>query len=222
MATGLDKVYITTDPGLVEKDRLLPLAMASDIRSTKLSWSGHYLVNPWNGEGLVDLTAYPRLSAYLAEHRGLISKRHVGKKNPGSWFRTIDRVNGSLTTRPKLYLPDFKERIAPVLDTGTTYPHHNVYFIYSDVWDQEVLGGLLLSDVAQFFIEAYGVKMRGGYFRFQAQFLRRIRVPYPSSLTDSQVSLLREAFDSHNVKLSNMVAKEVFHLSEEEGVLLEH
>jgi adenine-specific DNA-methyltransferase len=30
-----------------------------------------------------------------------------------------------------------------VLDRGETYPHHNLYFIESDTWDLEVLGGLL-------------------------------------------------------------------------------
>ena len=69
----------------------------------------------------------------------------------------------------------------PVLDRGETYPHHNLYFIQSDEWDLEVLGGLLMSAVGQFFVESYGVRMRGGYWRFQAQYLRRIRVPESES-----------------------------------------
>ena len=71
----------------------------------------------------------------------------------------------------------------PVLDRGETYPHHNLYFIQSDEWDLEVLGGLLMSAVGQFFVESYGVRMRGGYLRFQAQYLRRIRVPSPKALS---------------------------------------
>jgi adenine-specific DNA-methyltransferase len=50
-----------------------------------------------------------------------------------------------------------------VLDNGETYPHHNLYFIQSDDWDLEVLGGLLMSTIGQFFVESYGVRMRGGY-----------------------------------------------------------
>ncbi len=60
-----------------------------------------------------------------------------------------------------------------MFDHGETYPHHNLYFVQSDGWDLEVLGRLLLSDAAQFFIECYGVRMRGEYLRFQAQHLRR-------------------------------------------------
>ena len=71
----------------------------------------------------------------------------------------------------------------PVLDRGETYPHHNLYYLTSKVWDLEVLGGLLLSRVAQLFIQAYCVRMRGGTLRFQAQYLRRIRVPDPASMS---------------------------------------
>lgn len=49
-----------------------------------------------------------------------------------------------------------------MIDEGGTYPHHNLYFIVSDRWNLEVLGGLLLSAIGQLFIEAYGVRMRGG------------------------------------------------------------
>lgn len=37
---------------------------------------------------------------------------------------------------------------------------------------------MLRSGIARLFIAAYSTKMRGGYLRFQAQYLRRIRVPY--------------------------------------------
>ncbi len=36
--------------------------------------------------------------------------------------------------------------------------------------------------------------MRGGYLRFQAQYLRRIRVPAPKSLSKIQSHELRDAF----------------------------
>ena len=103
---------------------------------------------------------------------------------PRDWYRTIDRVNHDLTGQPKLYFPDMKLTSNPVLDRGETYPHHNLYYLTSQAWDLEVLGGLLLSRVAQLFIEAYCVKMRGGTLRFQAQYLRRIRVPDPASLSE--------------------------------------
>lgn len=220
VATGADKVFITMDPELVEPERLLPLAMAFDVKGAAVTWSKHYLVNPWNGDGLVDLNRYPKLSAHFGRHRDQLQGRHVGKKVPSNWYRTIDRVNAQLTGQPKLYLPDFKGRIAPVLDRGETYPHHNLYFIASETWDLEVLGGLLLSDVAQFFIEAYGVRMRGGYLRFQAQYLRRIRVPHPREISEATAERLRTAFATHDVATANAVASYLYNLTDTERDLI--
>lgn len=64
-----------------------------------------------------------------------------------------------------------------VFDDGRLYPHHNLYFVVSDQWDLRALQAVLLSNVARLFVETYSTKMRGGYLCFQAQYLRRIRVP---------------------------------------------
>lgn len=222
VATGADRVFITQNPDLVESERLLPLAMAHDLVGTGVKWSGHFLVNPWNGSGLVNLPDFPQLAEHLLRHRDQLAGRHVGQKVPANWYRTIDRVTGSLTKKHKLYLPDIKGRIAPALDRGETYPHHNLYFVEPGLWDAEVLGGLLLSNVAQFFIEAYGVRMRGGYLRFQAQYLRRLCVPLPQELSSAEMELLREAFAQNNVQSANEIAAKVYRLTDVECNLLGH
>ncbi|MGH7964954.1 MAG: Eco57I restriction-modification methylase domain-containing protein, partial [Candidatus Binatia bacterium] len=210
VATGADDVFITTDPDVAEPSRLLPLAMASDTRGGELAWSGNYLVNPWNDRGIVDLSAYPKLRSHFLAHEQRLRDRHVGKRNPAGWYRTIDRVDHRLTNKTKLYISDIKDRLNPVLDRGETYPHHNLYFVQSAVWDPEVLGGLLLSDVAQFFVECYGVRMRGGYLRFQAQYLRRIRVPRPHDVTPNQAESLRHAFRQRSRVLATEAALDVY------------
>ncbi len=210
VATGADDIFITTNPDLVEPSRLLPLAMAYDTTGGELAWSGHYLVNPWEGRGLVDLVKYPKLAAYLAAHEERLRARHVGKRQPDRWYRTIDRVDPALTGKTKLYVADIKDRLTPVLDRGETYPHHNLYVVRSAGWDPEVLGGLLLSDVAQLFVECYGVRMRGGYLRFQAQYLRRIRVPRPQDLTPPLAEGLREAFRRRDRERATHVALAVY------------
>ena len=57
-----------------------------------------------------------------------------------------------------------------------------------------MLGGLLLSEVAELFVRAYGVKMRNGTMRFQSQYLRMIRVPSPDSISAELNEQLRQAF----------------------------
>jgi hypothetical protein len=210
VATGNDGVFITKDSALVERSRLLKLALAGDICDGTMKWSGHYLVDPWNSDGLVALAKYPKLKEYYEKHAVALKKRHTAAKNAIGWYKTIDRVTHSLTEKPKLYIADIKNVLDPVLDTGETYPHHNLYFIQSDEWDLEVLGGLLMSAVGQFFVESYGVRMRGGYLRFQAQYLRRIRVPDPKSLSRIRMKELREAFRARDRKRATKAAIEVY------------
>ncbi|MFL4905208.1 Eco57I restriction-modification methylase domain-containing protein [Streptomyces sp. MMS24-I2-30] len=215
IATGADKVFLTKDTDLVEEDRLLPMAMVRDTTSGTIDWDGTYLVNPWTANGdLVGLDAYPRLAFYFEKHGGALRKRYVAVKQPERWYKTIDKVDHHLTRRQKLLFPDMKLRIHPVLDEGGLYPHHNLYFIVSDVWDMRVLGGLLLSNVAGAFVEAYGVKMRGGTLRFQAQYLRKIRVPDPARISEAEQAALAEAFAKRDVEAATEAALRVYGLAE--------
>jgi adenine-specific DNA-methyltransferase len=215
VATGADRVFITKDPDVVEPDRIVPLAMTADTRQGVLRWSGHYLVDPWKqGGGLVDLAAYPRLRAHFQDRRMELEGRNIAQRIPRDWYRTIDRVRHELTAQPKLYFPDMKLASNPVLDRGETYPHHNLYYLTSQAWDLEVLGGLLLSRVAQLFIEAYCVKMRGGTLRFQAQYLRRIRVPDPATLPEDLCDRLRIAFRNRDAAAATRAAVEAYDIAE--------
>lgn len=213
VATGCDEVFITTDPNLVESDRLLPLLQAGDTTDGSVDWSGHYLVDPWADTGLVDLARYPRLARYLHDHEGRLRGRHVAKQRHAAWYRTIDRVDHRLTGRAKLVLPDMKAAAHPVLDPGQFYPHHNLYFVVSDGWDLEALGGLLLSEVANLFVGAYCVRMRGGTYRFQAQYLRRIRVPMSDALSSADRRGLAQAFGDRDAQAATTLASKVYGLS---------
>lgn len=221
VATGADRVFITTDQGQVESNRVIPLAMTADTRRGFLQWSGHYLINPWqSGHGLVDLAAYPLLRAFLEVRKSELERRHISKRRPRDWYRTIDPVHHEIIRQHKLYFPDMKLVSNPVLDRGETYPHHNLYYLTSEYWDLEVLGGLLLSRVAQLFIEAYCVKMRGGTLRFQAQYLRRIRVPSPDDIPDALCERLRQAFRSRDTEAATGAAIEAYGIPQLAAVLL--
>ena len=76
----------------------------------------------------------------------------------------------------------------------------------ADGWDLEVLGGLLSSRMALFFVWSYAVKMRGGYLRFQAQYLRRIRLPEPEGIPKELQDGLRSAFRSRNFRALDELA----------------
>ena len=195
VATGDDKTYIVGEDADIEPDRLVPLVMRGDIEKGQVRDARRFVINTFRDDGgVVDLRHYPRLSRHLHTNEMDVRHRHVAQKNPSSWFRTIDRVYPGLVRVPKLLVPDIAGSNEVVFESGRFYPHHNLYYITSDEWDMELLGGLLSSRVALFFVWSYAVKMRGGYLRFQAQYLRRIRVPAPEGISGNLGEAIRNAF----------------------------
>ena len=82
VATGADAVYVRQQQSLpdVEADRLLPLAMADDLKTGEFRWTGQYLVSPWDPTGRpVDLESYPKLAAYYHENSAALIGPQRGK-----------------------------------------------------------------------------------------------------------------------------------------------
>jgi len=218
VATGADKAFIGPFDALdVEDDRKLPLVMPRDIDSGEVKWRGLGIVNPFADDGgLVNLGAYPRLKAYLEARRDQIASRHVAKKAPANWYRTIDRIHPSLASRPKLLIPDIKGDAHIVYEDGHLYPHHNLYFIVSDEWDLRALQAVLRSGIAKLFVSIYATRMRGGYLRFQAQYLRRIRLPSWDDVSASLKDELIEAALHQDVEACNRAVARLYDLSKQE------
>lgn len=218
VATGADQAFIGRYDELdVEEDRKLPLVMTRDIHSGEIAWRGYGVVNPFADQGgLVPLEQYPRLARYLGAHKEAIAGRHVAKKSPANWYRTIDRIYPELVEKPKLLIPDIKGEAHIVYDEGRFYPHHNLYFVTSETWDLRALQAVLLSSIARLFISTYSTKMRGGYLRYQAQYLRRIRLPLWSQvpnevrneLVAAGTSRERSRCDAAMIDLYNLTAEE--------------
>lgn len=215
VATGRDRIYIVGRDADIEPDRLVPLVMRDDIESGRVRDAGRFVINTFDDTGRpVDLGRYPRLRRYLESRARDIKRRHVARKNPAAWFRTLDRVYPELAREPKLLIPDIAGSNEVAYDEGHFHPHHNLYFVTSDRWDLEVLGGLLGSKVALFFVWSYAVKMRGGYLRFQAQYLRRIRVPDPASLPVALARSLKVAFQERAFARLDALALEAYEIDE--------
>ncbi len=179
VATGCDRVYIDQLDALpVEAERKLPLVMARDLVGGKIAWSGNGVLNPFDESGkLVSLDAFPLFAQYLQSHKDAISGRNVAKRDQVGWYRTIDKIQPSLLQTAKILVPDIKGEGVFVIDDGAFYPHHNLYFITSSEWDLRALQTVLRSSLTLLTISTYCTRMSGGFLRFQAQYLRRIRLP---------------------------------------------
>ena len=222
VATGADKAFIGLHGELaVEPERKLPLVTTRDLKDGSVVWRGLGVINPFDDDGkLVDLAAYPRLRRYLEARRDQITKRHVASRAPANWYRTIDRIYPELAGRPKLLIPDIKGEAHVVYEEGRLYPHHNLYFIVSDEWDLRALQAVLRSGIARAFVATYSTRMRGGYLRFQAQYLRRIRVPHWSDVPKAlRHTLMASALSGDRSSRNDAVAS-LYNLSAEEMATL--
>lgn len=216
VATGADDIYIRQ--GLdcaIESNCQLPLVMAADIQPSALNWSGYYLINPFSDAddgSLRPFDAFPGFAAYLMKHRVALMGRHVAKKRNESWYRTIDRINATLTKKPKLVIPDIQSGGVIGYDPGQYYPHHNVYWITSSGWSLRALQALLRSKLVLEQVRAHSVQMRGGALRYQAQVLRKVRVPTYTSLTRELVLRLENAAGLENQSVLDELGDEAFAL----------
>ncbi|RMS22842.1 Type IIS restriction enzyme Eco57I [Pseudomonas savastanoi] len=222
VATGADKIFIGDYAALeVEPSRKLPLVTTKDIRSGTVNWTGQGVINPYRDEGgLVDLKNYPLLEKYLERHRDIILGRHCAQKNPAQWYKTIDRITPSIALKPKLLIPDIKGEAHIVYEEGRLYPHHNLYYITSDSWNLHALQAVLLSAVTRLFIATYSTKMRGGFLRFQAQYLRRIRLPIWAEISKEMKTQLIAAGISRDINKCNSAVFELYSLTNEEKSVL--
>ena len=188
IATGADAVYVLPKRNSeIEDVQQIPLILAGDIRSGKKAWSGHYLVNPFSPKDdgrLADFLVFPGLAKYLESHESRLKARHCAKNRPDDWYRPIDRFWPSLVSTPKLLIPDIQQGGIVSYDSGQYYPHHNVYWITSDTWDLKELQAILRHDFVTQQVRAHSVAMRGGSLRYQAQVLRRLRIPRPEQAAE--------------------------------------
>jgi len=180
VATGADKIFIIkkTQNINIENSRLLPLLKSNALKGESIKWDGSFIINPYEKDGLCDLEKYPKMKAYFDKNSEKLKQRHTAKKNPLKWYKTIDRIKPNLLIQPKLLLPDLATVHTLHIDTGNFYPHHNLYYItHDDINKLKRLASILMSNFVKKQLTQIGIKMNGGLPRFQAQTLKKLRIP---------------------------------------------
>lgn len=212
VATGLDRVFIRKDfPVLVENELLIPVLMSKDTKSNELTWSGNYILNPFDRIGkLIDLNDFPKAKAYLESEKDALASRHVAKKNTVSWYKTIDKINPMLTGKDKILLPDISGNFHLLIDRGKFYPHHNLYYITGREYEKLVLlAAILMSDFVKDQLMEFGNKMNGGYPRWQSQNLKRLRIPILDAISKPVAKEISEAYNRKDyVAINQLITSE--------------
>lgn len=215
-ATGSNKIYIVDADKLgsvIEEERLLPVVTARELKNDAVEWRGKYLISTYDENGVINLDDYPRLSAYLHAHEAELSQRHIAKKDSANWFKTIDRVYKTRAQMEKLLIPDISSNPIVLYDKGKYHPNNSIYYICSEQWNLHALRVILLSNITKLFISAYSTKIANGYMRFQAQHLRKIRLPHWGNLDSGLQLRLEQAGKNNNTDLFPELACEAYQLN---------
>jgi hypothetical protein len=114
-------------------------------------------------------------------------------------------------------IPDIKGDAHIVLESGNFYPHHNLYFVLSKEWPLAALQALLMAGIAHLFVRAYSTKMHGGALRFQAQYLRRIRLPKWSAIDAKARTQLLSAIEANDSKAILKATALVYRMTPDEA-----
>ena len=206
VATGADAIFVSSKlPDFVEEELILPSINARDLRDNNFAWKGEYLFNPYNQDGtLVDLSMYPKAQSYLEAHRPQLAARHIARKSPSKWYKTIDRITPSLMSQPKILLPDISGNTYIFVDDGGFYPLHNIYYITGHSAIQlRLLAAMLMSDFTRQQLASVTNKMNGGFSRWQSQHLRKLRLPSINSITPDDVQYLLHSYEKREVASIN-------------------
>lgn len=210
VATGADKIFIrkSSEIGGIERERLLPLVRSSDLRNNTFRWGGHFVINPYENDTLCDLDKYPGLKHYLNEHKATLLKRHTAQKSPDRWYKTIDKIKPELQHQPKLLLPDLTGNKILFIDGGEFYPHHNIYYITgADVASLKILASILMSEFIKEQMSQIGIRMNGGLPRFQAQVLKKLKLPNLDLISSRDKNQLIASYETQDLKAINKVVE---------------
>ena len=94
-----------------------------------------------------------------------------------------------------------------ILDPGQYYPHHNFYYIIgASIEDLAVLRALLSSAFIRRQVAEKGVLMNGGTLRWQAQTLRKLKLPDIRLLTKMMKDDLIAAYGAGDFDLIESLA----------------
>lgn len=219
-ATGSNKIFIIDNEIVdIEKSRLLPVITANELKAGSIQWRGKYLLNTYDENGVVNLDDYPKLASYLNSHKDELCKRHVAKKDSARWFKTIDRVYEERSKLEKLLIPDISSEPVVIYDKGAYHPNNSIYYICSSDWNLHALRVVLLSNVTKIFISTYSTKIAKGYLRFQAQHLRKLRLPIWSSVDNELKARMIEAGLSNDIACFTALTCEMYGLNNKENQL---
>ncbi|MCC6129319.1 MAG: Eco57I restriction-modification methylase domain-containing protein [Acidobacteria bacterium] len=207
---------------LLEAELLHPLVKGGDSRPYLLTTTARRILFPYaaNTDGAVQLLSaaelrsrYPMTWQYLSENKAYLESREDGRMAGPGWYAFGRTQALEVIGLPKIFTPDIASRASFSLDatghiffTGGAAGGYGV--LVSEGQDRRVVLGLLNSRVLEWYIRQTAAPMRGGYFSFEARFIRQLPLPLKDSSRAKILELIAGRVDAvQDLKRNSAKAK---------------
>lgn len=199
--TGLNEAFvidetkraelITVDPR--SADLIKPYLRGRDIKRWNADWAQLYMIYvTWDFQP----EHYPAIYQHLMNFKVRLSSRPEVKEGRHEWF-SMSRYGAEYIhefEKPKIVYPDIAQRPEFAYDTHNALTVNTSYIIpMEDLYPL----GVLNSKAVLFFYAQISPTIRGGYYRFIAQYMEQIPIPNaPDDLRGKIANLARQCLDA--------------------------
>jgi hypothetical protein len=204
----------------LESDLLHPLIKGGDSRRYSMTKTDRLIIFPYqqNDDGNVQLieqkelkSQYPKIWDYFAENKTYLDNREDGRFRGNGWYQFGRSQALDVMPLQKLFTPDLAARVSFSFDeTGECFFTGGVAGGYGllpkDNVSPKYLLGLLNSRLLNWVIGQTGTQMRGGYYSFEARFIRSLPIARPD-LKTAHVRVTYEQLLSLVDKMLSLVPK---------------
>jgi len=189
----------------LESDLLHPLIKGGDSRRYSMTKTDRLIIFPYqqNADGNVQLieqkelkSQYPKIWDYFSENKTYLDNREDGRFRGNGWYQFGRSQALDVMPLQKLFTPDLAARVSFSFDeSGECFFTGGVAGGYGllpkDNVSPKFLLGLLNSRLLNWVIGQTGTQMRGGYYSFEARFIRSLPIAQP----DLKNANVRESYE---------------------------
>ncbi len=230
IATGKDSVFLV-DEGVInsfnlERDILEPFLKGKNISPYKINWNGLYLIYPYDELGGIisesDLESkYPNVYNYLCESREKLKGRSYFDKSSKLWYELWNQRKPTRFEGEKIVTLDNASCNSFALDSDNYYGTTTVYslkVVNKCEYSNKYVLGVLNSKLLNYYHQNTSVPQAGGFYRYQALFIKNLPIALPSILVKSRIETLVEEIltlkynGADTTSLENEIDFLVYHL----------
>ena len=209
IATSGDDIYLLlkTEKGLyskaldkiveIESGLLKPLLKGEDIKRYADLHNRYFVIFPYllENEKAIPMseeyikTNFPKGYEYLKENETFLRGREKGKMNKDGWFLYIYPKSLNLIDKEKLVVPDITLGIQITFDKVGYCVKNGGYGLVINEKFLECIKfylAILNSQILWFYLKNSGTELRGGYFRFNTNYINPFGLPKLNNINEQQ------------------------------------